>query len=195
MVEVKELFKESMNTKKHQTIKEWSEADGTLPDSLKNIDLELVERSCCFTGHRSCKMSKRELEKKTLAIIEKAIDEGYTHFISGGAVGFDTVAAEQVLFLQNAGADVTLEVVIPCNDQDKKWSTRQRLRYKQILEQADYITIRNRPYGKFCMKWRNELMVFKSSLVIAYYEEGKAGGTKNTIEFAKRHKRGVIFIK
>ena len=173
----------------------WAEANAIeLPD-LKNINLELVERSCCFTGHRQIGMPERELADKVLKLIERAVKEGYTHFICGGALGFDTIAAEQVLFLKSARSDITLEIVAPCNDQDKKWSDKQKRRYKAILEEADVRTIRDRPYNRYCMKWRNELMVWKSSLVIAYYIEGNVGGTKNTLDFATKNKRGILYVK
>ena len=180
---------------KGKITKEWEVAEELELAEPKNIDLELRDRSCCFTGHRRLSMSEREIATKVLTLIERAIDQGYRHFICGGALGFDTIAAEQVLFMRDARSDITLEIVVPCNDQDKKWTERQRRRYKQILDDADIRSIRDLPYNRYCMKWRNELMVYKSSLVIAYYEEGKTGGTKNTLEFAKRLERGILYVK
>ena len=188
-----DVIKELLKTEK--TFEEWAEENGLELPEPKNIDTELRERTCCFTGHRRIGMRERELADKVFKLIDRAIDQGYRHFICGGAPGFDTIAAEQVLFMRDARNDITFEIAIPCNDQDKKWSDRQKRRYKRILAEADTLSIRNRPYNRYCMKWRNDLMIYKSSLVIAYFEPGRAGGTKNTIEFAKKHERGILYVK
>ena len=173
---------------------EWEEVEG-FEFEPKDIDAEARDRSCCFTGHRSLSMPRAEVAEKVRELIKQAIKEGYRHFINGGAVGFDTIAAEQVIALRDAGQPITLEICVPCVDQDLKWSPRQKEQYKQILVAADSISMRKHPFTKFCMKWRNELMVSKSSLVIAYYTPGKTGGTKNTIKMAERLKMAVLYVK
>lgn len=144
-------------------------------------------------------MKQHELENKVLDLIQKAVMRGYTHFISGGAVGFDMLCAEQVLVFKamyNCGLlpnmkPVTLEIAVPCNDQDKKYSAMQKKRYARILSEADIVHKRDLPYARHCMKWRNQYMVSKSALVIAYYIEGRTGGTKQTIDLAKKHGREI----
>jgi len=180
--------------KNKKAFEEWAEENLEMPEP-KNIDTELRERSCCFTGHRRIGTPERELADKTYKLIDRAISQGYTHFICGGAPGFDTIAAEQVLFMSDARNDITLEIVVPCSDQDKKWSDRQKRRYKHILAESNLLSVRNRPYNRYCMNWRNQLMVYKSSLVIAYYEPGRTGGTKKTIECAKKNERGILYVK
>ncbi len=59
------------------------------------------EKTCCFTGHRcipngSLDNLKRQLKQE----IEKLIQQGVIYFGTGGALGFDTLAAEAVLELK-----------------------------------------------------------------------------------------------
>ena len=160
-----------------------------------------LHETACFTGHRRLGMTERELEKKTLELIQKAyFEKGISHFIYGGALGFDMIAAEQVLFLKDATHNgiltpITLEIAIPCENQTRGWSKRQRQRYDWILAQVDVKHERDVPYSPYAMQKRNEFMVSKSALVIAYYEDGRTGGTKNTLDYAEKHKREIWFVK
>ena len=57
--------------------------------------------TCCFTGHRALSDTERMLclDRITQAV-EALISMGVTHFIAGGAVGFDTIAEVSVLNLK-----------------------------------------------------------------------------------------------
>ena len=83
-----------------------------------------------FTGYRPEKMPFEEDKKdekylrfreQEFKVINRLIERGYTHFISGVAMGFDTWVAEDVLELQKKNKELHLECAIPCPDQDKKW--------------------------------------------------------------------------
>lgn len=52
--------------------------------------------TCCFTGHRNLPAGKivKILDRE----IENLIDKGVTHFISGGALGFDQIAASLIIY-------------------------------------------------------------------------------------------------
>jgi uncharacterized phage-like protein YoqJ len=158
------------------------------------VDEDIEQLTCCFTGHRNIGMSEREVASRTRELIKKAIDIGYTHFISGGAVGFDMIAAEMVLFFKAVGYEIKLEVAVPSNNQEIRYSERQKSRYKSIITQANAIHQSCLPYNKGCYMLRNKYMVSKSLLVIAYYEQGRAGGTKNTIEYAEKNNKEIWYI-
>lgn len=152
------------------------------------------EHTACFTGHRIIEMLVRELEEKTFEAISKAVSLGYTHFIYGGALGFDMISAEQVIFHRCIDKDITLEIALPCKDHFAKWSYKQKCRLNAILEVADKIKyVTETEYIKDCMQLRNKYMVLKSSLVIAYFT-GKPSGTKNTIDFAERQLVEIIIL-
>ena len=78
--------------------------------SMKTFDYNFnKETTLCFTGHRSQKLpwkfneqDPRCLQMKSTLYkeLECAIDDGYTTFITGMALGFDMIAAELLLELK-----------------------------------------------------------------------------------------------
>ena len=144
---------------------------------------------CCFTGHRTYEHTVTPEEK---AFFEKLIDNligyGYTTFIAGGAIGFDTAAAEYILKKRREGLPVRLELILPCADQAARWSFFQRRRYEEIKKAADKVTCLHEHYKDGCMPERNRRMVDASSACVAYCTEEK-GGTAGTVRYAKS--RGI----
>lgn len=113
-------------------------ADPAYPDSR-------VMR-CAFTGHRPLKMPFGYNEEDPRCIdfkrrlhdtIEMLIWQGYTHFLSGGALGMDMYAGEIVLELRQQYPWIALEVAVPFDDQATKWPPEYRKRYDAIIKQAD----------------------------------------------------------
>ena len=71
------------------------------------------EQTCCATGHRDIPAEKLHIFRERLQQeILSAIGNGYTHFISGFAVGVDLIFAEIVAELKNEYS-ITLEGAIP----------------------------------------------------------------------------------
>ena len=151
-------------------------------------------KKCCFTGHRpkglpwgynELNENCIEFKKVIKNIIEKAIINGYTYFITGMALGIDIICAELVLNLKEKYNNVVLECAIPCLNQEKKWTCVQQERYKKFLSNADIIHyVSNESYSNTCMNERNKYMVEQCDVVIAVWN-GKPSGTRNTIEIAK----------
>ena len=80
------------------------------------------DKTCCFTGHRKIPANLRaliavEIEKR----IVELIDQGYIIFETGGALGFDTVAAQVVLRVRNRYPYIRLVLVLPCRNQTDGW--------------------------------------------------------------------------
>lgn len=138
-------------------------------------------------------MQENKLRSILIFNIENAIQNGYTHFIAGGAIGFDMLAAECVLELQSSHNDLSLEIAIPCENQSKYYTAEQKVRYASIISAATKTTQVCTHYTKYCMQKRNEYIVDNSSLVIAYFT-GTPSGTKNTIDFAKRNGVKIVYI-
>ncbi len=163
-----------------------------------------MEKSCRFTGHRiqklpwtsneedeRCKAMKIELRGE----IEKAILRGYTDFVCGMAVGFDIICAETVLLLKKEFPQIKLIAALPCKNQDVYWQTDDKRRYRKILERADMVRcVYDNYVGAKCMFERNRYMVNRSSLVIALYN-GDSGGTKSTVEYARKQGLEVVRLK
>lgn len=186
-----------MQIKKKNTLEETKR-------EISGIIQQLNSTTACFTGHRSqklpwrfneederCKMMKTVLQSE----IEKAIQRGYKTFLCGMAIGFDMICAETVLELKSVYCDIKIIGALPCRTQDIKWSERERVRYRKILRQLDGTRcIYDEYIGAECMLERNRYMVNHSSLMIALFN-GAEGGTKKTIEYAKKQGLEIIIIK
>ena len=146
-------------------------------------------RRACFTGHRPEKLdiSEKEAKSRLRSAIQKAIDDGYTTFISGMARGIDMWAAEIVIEERKKNENIKLICASPYEGFEKSWSFIEKHRYKTILKRADYIKYVCEHYSRQCFQIRNVWMVDHSARVIAAYN-GESGGTRNTIRYAKDKK-------
>ena len=66
--------------------------------------MEDKKYTCCFTGHR--KLPKERIEhiiKRLDQEVDNLISQGVTDFISGGALGFDQIAASLIVAKKEMG--------------------------------------------------------------------------------------------
>ena len=177
----------------------WAQSLYQLVDFLQLLGYNCLMKTCCVTGNRPQKFpwkyGKGSKHKKYLADMAQQIDDllgdGYLHFISGGALGVDQDFAEAVLRAKRIYKPITLEIVVPCRTQAVLWSKAARLRYFSILERADKVIVLSEEYTSFCMQRRNEYMVDKSDLVLAFWNGEESGGTWQTINYAKRKHKSI----
>ena len=157
-------------------------------DGISNRDF-----TACFTGHR--KMTQEvsaKVASKLDVMIDRLASKGITNFLSGGALGFDTLAAERVIEAKSRDPRIKLTLVLPCRDQTKMWTRLVDInKYRFLKDLADGVVYVQDFYDAECMMKRNACMVDSSSVVIAYFG-GRSGGTLNTVNYAKR--RGVTVI-
>lgn len=155
------------------------------------------ETTCSFTGHRPEKLPWRgdesdprclALKERLAAAVEDAYDKGMRHFMCGMARGADFYFCDAVLELRERRGGVTLEAVIPCEEQAARWSERERERWFSLVERCDGETMLQHHYDKGCMLRRNRYLVDHSSMLIAVYD-GMLGGTMYTLSYAM--KRGL----
>ena len=156
---------------------------------------EKRKHRCCFTGHRANKLGMPEKEVKELIrkAVRQAVSDGFTTFISGMAWGFDLYAAEVVLEEKDTNPQIHLICVSPYEDFEERWNEEDKNRYHNVIAQADYVKFVCNHYSRSCFQIRNIYMVDRSARVIAAYN-GSAGGTRNTIEYAKRKGIGIVNI-
>lgn len=146
----------------------------------------------CFTGHRPEKLTQSEseifagLERE----IKKAYADGINVFITGMARGVDIWAAEIVLKLRKEHGDIKLICASPYEGFEKKWSADWQKRYNAIWESADLKKFICPGFSMGCFQIRNEWMVNHSARVIAV-SNGEKGGTKNTIDYARKEQVDV----
>ena len=147
---------------------------------------------CCFTGHRT--LSDTEYEE-LVPVIDRYLlamcEAGCTEFRTGGALGFDTLAAQRVLALREQHPQCKLHLILPCRGQESSWALQHRVLYRKICERADRVSCLHEIYEKGCMYERNRALVDGCDVVIAYLKQEK-GGTAYTCRYAK--KQGVRII-
>ena len=150
--------------------------------------------TCCFTGHRKILKENIPIIKSNLrAVVVKNIEKGYRFFETGGALGFDTMAAQTILELKEIYSQIKLILVLPCITQTKSWLKDDIDEYNRIKELADEVVYTSKEYSKGCMHKRNRYLVDHSTLCICYLTESK-GGTAYTVKYAESKGVRVINI-
>jgi uncharacterized phage-like protein YoqJ len=117
-------------------------------------------------------------------LIPELIGKGFTRFLAGGAIGFDTLAAQAVVRTRELYPDIKLIIVQPCKDQEARWNEYQIAEYWRILEQADEVICLSDHYYDGCMQARNRYLAENSGLCVAYMCDGHSG-TGYTVKQAK----------
>ncbi len=149
-------------------------------------------RTVCFTGHREIPLMKSIEIKKSLRItLEDLIARGYCYFGAGGALGFDTLAAQTVLELKTKYPQIRLILVLPCLSQADRWSDKDKVVYEDIKSRADKVVYTAQAYFSGCMHKRNRHLVDNSSICICYLTRN-TGGTAYTVDYANKNGIKVI---
>ncbi len=152
------------------------------------------EKTCCFTGHRYILENKKEeIKDKTKEEVIKLINKGVIYFGTGGAIGYDTIAAEIVLELKEIYSNIKLILILPCFDQTKGWKEKDIEKYSGIKKKADKVRVLSERYYIGCMHTRNRYMVDNSAYCICYCKK-TSGGTFYTVNYALKNNTNVIYI-
>lgn len=143
-------------------------------------------------------MPNEEFDRMLRQLISEVVlcqySNGSRRFLSGGAVGFDLIAAEEVMALRELHPDILLILVVPFEGQDAKYSRVDKLRYRKVWQSADEIVvISDEGFSMSAYHQRNDYMVRHSSCVMAYNNGMVNGrGTQATLRMAAR--QGVEII-
>lgn len=148
----------------------------------------LFRYSATFTGHRFLRHDYHTLYDKLKAAIENSYQHGIRFFYAGGAVGFDTLAAEAVLSVKKQYADIVLIIVVPFPQQDKLFNVSDRHKYLYILNMADEVVTISNEFSNIAYFKRNDYMISHSCQLIAYWDEKSLGGTSYTVKKAREKK-------
>ena len=150
---------------------------------------------CAFTGYRPSKMPWgydetdarcAEFRFRLREALEYLIGRGYADFLSGGALGFDQMAARIVLSLREKYPWIRLIMVIPFDGQADRWSEDQRRAWLHIIEASDRVVHISHEYDRGVFFRRNRYLVEHADLLLAAYA-GQPGGTAGTVAYARRH--------
>lgn len=155
----------------------------------------------CFTGHRKVEGLYpphgrwNGILNKMSDIVFQATKVGYTEFISGGAVGFDQVAAKAVIVVKAFGTPITLTMALPFKGFDAKWPQASREELALLMAGADSTIYVSEPgYAAWKLMKRNEYMVNNANSVMALYLDNTSGGTLNCMNYAMKNSRPILVL-
>ena len=177
-------------------------------------------KTLAFTGHRPPRvLDEGMIKAKLRTVIEKAIDKGYSRFISGMALGSDLWAAEVVAEIALRHVFVQLIGAVPFAHQDEAWSRHpeSQRRWRKTLQLCnelrlvddkknvsyeELMAIREKPRFYQMPGWkaaklldaRNHWMVNNADSVLAIYDGVEKGGTYNCIKYAVLCDKKVVGI-
>lgn len=154
----------------------------------------MKEKTVCFTGHRKIPLERTEdISQRLKNTLIQLIGSGYMYFCAGGALGFDTLAAQTVLNLRKKYEQVKLILVLPCHSQVERWSNKDKQIYEEIKESADKVIYTSEEYTKGCMHKRNRHLVDNSSVCVCYLIRD-IGGTAYTVNYAQKKGLEIVNI-
>lgn len=145
-------------------------------------------KTACFTGHRNLSGNFDFLRADMYDKLERAIiNGGIVNYCTGGAIGFDTIAAETVLKLREVYPQITLNLVLPCRpeDQTRNWSAEQKQTFFRIMDKADSVVYTADRYFDGCMRKLNARLVELADFCFCYWDSSKIrSGTAQTVRYA-----------
>ena len=152
------------------------------------------ETTACFTGHRNMREPALDITGRILEIVESLIQSGYLTFCAGGARGFDALASEAVLTMQDKYPQINLVLMLPFADQyrcERGWSNAEIDQYHRLQEKAAQTTILAPGYRSGIYYQRNRALVDASSVCIAYMTRTRSG-TGYTVSYAQKQGLRVV---
>ncbi len=158
---------------------------------IKTGGRDMNKKTCCLIGHRDMATSKlKHIKEKLCNEVLQAIEDGYTHFISGFAEGIDLLFATIVVKLMESNPALTLEAAIPYRNRIK---TTDEL-FHRLLAKCNIIGVHSEEYAPVCDMKRNHFMVSQAQRVIAVYDGREKGGTVLAMRYAYSQNREVHVI-
>lgn len=157
-------------------------------------------KTIAFTGHRPDKLNGYDPKdnKALLWYIQKEIvdhiDQGYTNFINGLALGIDQWCALIVLKLKEKYPNIRLISAIPCTGHPNKWKAKDKETWGHIVANSDELyLVTSGAYTKQCMQVRNQFIVDKADKILAVWG-GTSGGTANCVKYAKSKLKPILIL-
>lgn len=159
--------------------------------TMQPLTSDPKSQTVSFSGYRNEKIQISSddphiLHNLSLTIADTLLslyDQGMRQFITGGAVGFDTIAAEQIIQLRNTHPEVRLIIATPFPNQESKYHPADQKRYHNTIASADEVHHVSQTYHAKAYLDRNKYMLLRSSRLVCYYD-GQRGGTMYTVNRA-----------
>lgn len=158
---------------------------------VSNLPPLLKNKTCAITGHRIL-LDDIKYQKVKADLLE-IYNKGYSVFLVGMAIGFDLLCFEALQDLKADGNDIKVCAVIPCEGQEKYYSSEEKEKYLRFVSLADYVAKEERTYFRGCMLKRNDYMLDNCSYLYAYFKGSEKGGTLYTVNGAKKRNITVLY--
>ena len=157
-----------------------------------NDTARFTDCTAFLTGHRHIPLPERDdLRLRLRKALSDACERGYRKFYCGAAIGFDTIAANEVIRLKPSFPGLSLLLAVPCADQSARWSEEDRSARRRIMSSADDVIVLSPFYYQGCMMVRNRYMADRSSLCICYLTHWH-GGTAATVRYAVQRQMDIV---
>ncbi len=146
-----------------------------------------------FTGHRDIHSAR--ISDRLYETLEKLAESGADTFCAGGALGFDTLAAQTVIKLRQEYPWIMLHLVLPCppEEQSLKFTEKNRQLYYDVISSADSIETVSPQYTSDCMKMRNSRLIELADICVCCYDIRRSHtGTGQTVRMAEKKGIGII---
>ncbi len=155
-----------------------------------------ITKTCCFTGHRPEKLrgTEENIKSRLAEEIQNAINDGFTTFITGMALGVDTWAAQEVMRQKSANSDIKMICAVPFKGVEKNRTLEEQALFNAILNDADMVDYICTKYQYWVFQARDRWMVDHAARVIAVFN-GTPGGTAITVNIAKEKNREIVMIE
>lgn len=153
-----------------------------------------MEKSCAFSGHRPEKLpwGSNELDPRCTALkikmeqeLRRLCETGTDRFLCGMARGTDLMFGELVIKLREA-YPITLEGVLPCPGQEKRWPQEEQQRFATLLRKCDKVICLEQAYSEGCMLRRNRYMVDRADVLMTVWDGCYHSGTGSTVAYARQ---------
>ena len=140
--------------------------------------------ACAITGHRKLPV---DFNKEQVSnVLEQLVQSGVITFYNGLALGFDLLCAEILLDLKKKYPAIHLIGCVPFYGQESSFPAEEKKRYVSVLKQCDDVVILSQSYYKACCLVRDQYMVDRADVLVAYCVK-KTGGAAYTVkQFLKR---------
>ena len=153
----------------------------------------MQEKTCCITGHREIPAQVLPYVSRMLGLeIDRAIEDGFTCFLTGFAEGADQLFAGIVLNRAKTFPFIRLEGAIPFRGRVQ--TLRRSHDSCALLDGCAELHILSEAYSPGVYSHRNRFMIERSQRVLAVYDGRQSGGTYSTILTALKFGRELHTI-
>lgn len=146
----------------------------------------MKEKVISFFGHRY-DWKSLGIQTKLYEIFEQLINKGYTIFYDGDSGSFDKKCRDIVIKLKTKYPYIKLIKIL------KYYHYNNNNKLSEFYDDSIYPDIENCHYKKI-ITYRNRWMVEHSDIIVSHIEETYKSGAYNTIKYALKINKPIIFI-